>query len=1124
MSVLTVLDEITSRGLSIVATGTDLKLQGPRERMDADLVGRIKACKPELIAHLAREAGFGLTPLQQGYLAGRDEVFELGNIASHVYHEIEGCWDLDRLAAALRAVVSRHGTLRTRFTEQHTQVQEQAVEVHLGRNDLRAASPAARARFRAELRERLSHRMLAVDAAPLVAAEVTLLSDTEMVLHVGHDGLVVDGISMFLFFRAWWAHYAGEDEPTGEEASFESYVAALDVARTRKPAQRSKAYWAERLDGLAGHPDLPLATSPSAVTHPRFGQRVVRVEPAAWSALKAAAAAEGLTPSGLLFAAYAEVLSRWGAGSRFTLNTTVANRPPIHPRILEAIGPFSHPLLVEVDLDHSLPFARRARAVQDRLRTDLDNRHFSGVEVLRELGRRRGGPARMPFTFNSAIGYGVPEVDGSALELFGPEVFTVSLTPQIWLNAFAMEQHGGAVIQLDGVDELFPAGLLDGLAEGYQRLLDALADPAAWRSTRFDLLPADQRARRDETNDTDTELPETLLQQPFVAQARRNPDAPAVITSTGALSYGELHQRAAVAAAWLRSTGVGRDELVGLVMTRGPEQYVGIMATVMAGAAYLPIDAKLPAERQDALLADGDVACVLTNAGWSDPTGRRPVLALDHTDEPTSCAVPTITPIAGAHPDDLAYVLYTSGTTGAPKGVMVSHRNVANVVADCTARFGVGPEDRLFAISAFNFDLSVYDVFGALSVGAAIVVPDDDRAADPAHWVEMCDRGGVTVWNSVPQIVALLHEQAVADGASALAALRLVMMSGDRIPPELPATLRGAFPELAVVSLGGPTETTIWNIFHPVGAGEDGSESIPYGRPNANNRAYVLAADGQDTPDWVVGEICASGAGLARGYWGDPERTDEKFFARDGVRVYRTGDLGRFLPSGEIDILGRADFQIKVNGYRIEAGEVETRLVAVPGVRQAVVARQAGARGDRLVAHLVPESDERPEDNALRSALRRQLPEYMVPSAVVWHDGLPLTANGKVDRSRLTAGPVAETAAAPIGDAELAPGVEVQVADLWESVLKVFPDALSRLADLGGNSLAAARILAGVRKRYGVTIPLADLPQVETVRAMADRIELLKAGAAWSTTCWPGRRSRATGSRWPGSAPPTTTT
>ncbi|MEW2065616.1 amino acid adenylation domain-containing protein [Streptomyces sp. NPDC007346] len=1112
MSFHDVLREIESRGLFVELSGSDLRLRGGRENMEPEFIARIKDVKEDLISHLLEEEktgpGFPLTTLQRAYLLGRSGIFEVGDVASHVYHEIEGSWDVDRLEEALAAVIDAHSALRSRFPADDRQVTgDHGAPLLIPRLDLRSKSPEEQDRIRGELREERSHRVLPSDRAPLLAVEVTHLADDRMVLHVSHDGLVMDGISMFLFFRAWWREYQGTGSGGPEELLYEDYVTAVEAGRDRSPARRSRDYWLERVDELAPHPDLPVRVSPSALSSSRFTPRQVRLGPEAWATLKERAAEAGLTPSAVLLAAYAETLATWGAGARFTINTTLANRPPIHPRVFQAIGNFSDTLLFEAEVDRSLPFVERALVMQSRLRKDLDHRHFSGGQVLQELARRRGGVAgaRMPYTFNSAIGHGSTEADGSALELFGPEVFTVSQTPQVWLNAFAMEQHGGLVVQIDGIDELFPEGLLDAFTHGYRTLLEALTDRRSWQRTSFDLLPEAQAERRREANDTQVPLVPAMLGDAFVEQALRTPEAAAIVTSGREVGYGELLRRAAAAARRLREGGVGRDELVGLVMHRGPEQIVGILATVLAGAAYLPVDAALPAERQEHMLRDGRVRLILTDADREDTSGEREVIRLDITDDSAGSGAdraeaPPEVParLPGSDPDDLAYVLYTSGTTGVPKGVMVSHRNVTNVVADCHKRFGIAPTDRFFAISAFNFDLSVWDVFGALSAGAALVMPDRDKAVDPAHWLELCESAGVTVWNSVPAIVGLLHDQAVADSVVP-SALRLVMMSGDRVPPALPAALRGLRAGLDVVSLGGPTETTIWNILHPIGPDEDGSRSIPYGRPNANNRAYVLDRDGLDAPDWVTGEICAAGTGLARGYWGDEERTAERFFhdAVRGERMYRTGDLGRMLPDGNIQILGRSDFQIKVNGYRIEAGEVETHLVAVPGVTKAVVAGRSGAQGARLVAHLVAEGEGRPTDTELRDALRRHLPDYMVPTTVVWHAELPLTRNGKVDRDQLA---TAAVAAAP-PDQEIRSGgeptteTEKALVEMWTAVLRGTRVGIhDSLGSLGGDSIAAARILTAVRKQFGITVPLDAFTEMDCVHALAGALDEQRAG------------------------------
>jgi pyochelin synthetase len=1151
MNHLQVLREVQARGLGLSVSGTDLRLQGPPQRVDAELVSQIRSVKAELIEYLshappldappldappadtppADAAGHPLTLLQRGYLIGRGGSVEIGNVASHVYHEIDGAWDVDRLESALRLVLARHGTLRTRFTADGTQVQEPVADVRIDRLDLRGEPEAGQQARLGALREQRSHRILPSDRAPLLAAEVTLLADDWMRLHVSHDGLVMDGISMFLFFRDWWRAYISGTPPAGADVPFGDYVAALETTRARAPGRRSRAYWLDRIDDLPPHPRLPLQASPAALSWPRFTQYAARLDPPGWAALRARAAAAGLTPTGALLAAYAETLARWGAGHQFTLTTTVVNRPPIHPDIAAAIGNFSETLLIEIDLDRSRTFTERARALQTRLRTDLDHRHFSGIEVLRELARRDGGAsAGMPFTFNSAIGYLLPDIDGSALELFGPEVYTSSQTPQVWLNAFAFEQHGGVVVQVDAVDGLFPDDLIRAMVAGYQTLLDSLTQGQAWSAATFDLRPEDQLERRKAVNATSQPVPSGLLQNGFAAQVARTPDAPAILTTSTSVSYRELAKRAARAAAWLAARQVGTDELVGLIMHRGPEQIVGILAALMAGGAYLPVDAALPAQRVRYLLRDGQVRCVLTNAGWQAGPGdaidtlaldvTSPVDAADETSPDTARPATADPDTAGpdtAGPDDLAYVLYTSGTTGEPKGVMVSHRSVANVVSDCNARFGIGGGDRFLAVSAFNFDLSVYDVFGALSAGAALVLPDADRAADPAHWLELCESFGVTVWNSVPAIAALLQEQAEQDRRAhpdqqRLDALRLVMMSGDRIPPALPAALRRVSDDLTLVSLGGPTETTIWNIWHPIGE-QDGRQPIPYGRPNANNRTYILDADGLDTPDWVTGEICAAGTGLARGYWADEARTAARFWYDElrGERLYRTGDLGRYLPDGSVDIAGRSDFQVKVNGYRVEAGEIETRLAAIGVVKQAVVVRQAAARGDRLVAHLVPAGDGRPTLAEIRQALREHLPDYLTPSAVLWHESLPLTRNGKVDRGQLAAMmPLAGTGTAGTGTAGTAgtgtgtagtgtaaatgetSDLERELIELWGSVLRVPAAALgpgSDFYDLGGDSLAAARILTGVRRRFGVSITLDRMHEVQSARAMAACIE-----------------------------------
>ncbi|MGW9552966.1 non-ribosomal peptide synthetase [Nocardiopsis sp. NPDC055551] len=1072
-----VLADLHQAGLTLSAVEDNLKLQGPQEAMTPTLLGRLKAAKGELLEHLAAlEHGFGLTPLQRAYLLGRSDLVDIGDVANQVYHEIEGSWDLDRLRRSLEQVARAHSALRLAVVDEERQA-ETGTLPGFTVTDLRGFDPDERERRRLAVRERRSHLKLAV-TGPLIDVEVCVLADDRMALCVNHDGMAVDGISMFLLFAEWHRRYDSGDEPGTPPMDFRAHVEALDTVVDTPVHQRSRDYWRSRLDRLPLAPRLPLTADPSAIGPTKVVQRRVRLDADDWTRLRQQAKGLGLTPSVVLLAAWAETLSQWGAGNEFTLNTTVSQRRPIHPGAFTAIGQFSDPLLLAVHIDRSLPFAERVQALQERLRTDLDHRHYSGIDVMRDLARHHSDTrsAAMPYTFNSTLD-AIGGVDGSSLEALGTEVFTLSQTPQVYLDVFVLQQHGELVIRLDAVEELYPPGLLDSLAQGLDVLVHRLCDENAWGAERFDLLPDSQRKARDHANDTEREFAPAMLTDAFLRHAAERPTAPAIITADERITYGELLARAAGAAVWLRERGTAPGDLVGLVMRRGPEQVVGILGTLLAGATYVPVDADVPPARRDRLLRDGRVTRVLTNVD-----AKTGMTSLDLRGAPLATEPPEV---LSADTDDLAYVLHTSGTTGKPKGVMVTHRNVANVVADCAERFEIGPKDRFFAISAFNFDLSVWDVFGALSAGAALVMPDADRAADPAHWKELIAETGVSVWNSVPALVRMLadHDHALPPS------LRLIMMSGDRIPPDLPAMLYGARPDLRVVSLGGPTETTIWNIWHPIPHDHPADTPIPYGRPNANNRAHIRDADGHDCPDWVPGEILAAGVGVTPGYWGSPELTAERYFddPATGDRLYRTGDLGRYRPDGTIEILGRTDFQIKVNGHRIEAGEVEARLTAVAAVAQAAVVAHEATSGVVLVAHLVPASEARPTPAELREVLHTELPAYMLPAIFSWHEALPLNRNRKVDRVALAAAPIDDRSTKPQSPAD--PAIEATITELWSSALRTERvDPETDFASLGGDSLIAARILTAVRAEYGIGLPLDAIFALNTVRAMASHI------------------------------------
>jgi amino acid adenylation domain-containing protein len=443
------------------------------------------------------------------------------------------------------------------------------------------------------------------------------------------------------------------------------------------------------------------------------------------------------------------------------------------------------------------------------------------------------------------------------------------------------------------------------------------------------------------------------------------------------------------------------------------------------------------------------------------PDGIRLITSADPEVRDADPAPPGTAP----EPGDLAYVIFTSGSTGEPKGVMIDHRGAAATVQDINARFQVGPADRVLALSALSFDLSVWDIFGVLAAGGTVIMPSRAGQHDPAHWSALVADHGVTIWNSVPALM-----QAWTASGSSGSALRLVLLSGDWIPVALPDAVRDAHPGAEVVSLGGATEASIWSVCFPIGEVPSEWTRIPYGRPLAGQTLHVYDERLEPCPVWATGEICIGGAGVAKGYWADPERTAERFVVhpRTGERLYRTGDRGRYLPGGDIEFLGRADHQVKVNGYRIELGEIEAALHDRAEVAEALVTVETNPKtgGRQLVACVVPSGTGPADAGTLRRALEDVLPAYMVPHHYLSIDRIPLSANGKVDRSAL---PAPWTDAPP--DEQTAPrdGMELRLLQMWNEALGRDDFGVEdNFFELGGDSLHAVRILARVREEFGI--------------------------------------------------------
>ncbi|MFJ5680525.1 amino acid adenylation domain-containing protein [Streptomyces sp. NPDC093097] len=1064
---------------------------------------------PLSTASSLRYAPFPMTETQQALMIGRGDAVEFGSIGCYGYFE----WERpglapERLAAAWRAVVDRHDMLRTVALPDGTQqVLENPPEYDIPVLDLSALDAPTAQEELARLRREMSHRIFPVGSWPLFDLRIIWLAGGICRVHLGIDLQVLDASSAFeVLFPDLIDLY---ENPSAQlpalGMTFADYVRwRTEVLPHTDGYRAAREYWLNRAPALPPAPDLPAGAPGGGPV--RFDRHEHRVPQEQWRRLQQAARRAGLSESIILTAAFAEVLRCWSGTADFTINYPVFPRPQVHEHIGNVLGDFTNAVLLEA-ASTGETFADRAAAMGAQLERDLAHSDFNGIEVLRELTRLHGAGARaaMPVVVTSLLDH----PGRRPVSDLGEEIYSISQTPQVSLDVQLRELDGELRVIWDFVDGAFAAGFIADAFEAYVRLIGTLADtPESWGRRRFDLIPPAQRAQRREVNDTSGQIRYALLHELFDEQAARTPHAEAVVDHRRRLSYQELSAYAHRIGRTLREAGAKPGELIAVVMDKGWEQYAAVYGVLASGAAYLPLDASVPTERLHRLLAEGQVRTILTQASlderltWPAAVRRYSV----DTDFETGDASPLP---AAQIPADLAYTIFTSGSTGEPKGVMVDHLGVINLISDVAERFSVNAEDRLLAISGLHFDASIYDVFGVLTRGGTVVLPPPFEHAKPEVWAQLVAAESVTIWNSVPVLMELLVGQAEtiqrATGERQLESLRLAVLSGDWIPLTLPDRLRSTSPRIQVVGSGGPTETICWSVFYPIHEVDPAWTSIPYGKPITNQRYFIVDEAGYERPVGVVGEMAVtSDVGLALGYWNDPERTADRFIylPESGERSYLTGDLGRYLPDGNLEILGRDDFQVKIQGHRVELGEIETALRQDPAVRAAVVVAPTSAHGvRRLHGHLIlsdPAASSAQVAEEVRERLAARLPEYLVPAVLTVLEELPLTRNGKVDRLALShaAGrhvdaDALRTPQDPAGAADgsgadpLALVVCLATADIL-GLDQVLPG--NNFFRLGGDSLSGTRLAGLLRELLGVPVPVKVVFQNPEAGELAARI------------------------------------
>jgi len=1065
---------------------------------------------------------YPLAPLQKAMLLhglyAPESPFYLEQLTCALHGTLDGA----AFRGAWRRLMDRHPALRTAFAWQGLdallQVVRRGVELPWEEEDWRGVPTEEQ---EARWRERVAvdgRKVFDLGRPPLQRLLLVRTGETEHHLLWSFHHLLFDGWCFSLLFRDLFQLYEalqhGEEPRLPEPPPYRDFIAWL----AGHPAEPSEAWWRHRLEGFTAPSPLPLDGPESAEP----GERIRHLSVPATAALESFAQSHRLTMSTLFQGAWALLLARYGAGRDVLFGSVVSGRPPELPGVESMVGLFINTLPLRLDVDPGAPAAAWLRGVQAAHLDLRPHEHVPAADVQSWSELPPGEPLFRSLTVFEKFPY--EEAIAEAPQGLSVRDLDVHDRADVPLSAVAVPTGETLTLMIAHDHQSAPA-TVDRLLRSLEVLLTGLAADPGRPLGDVPLLAAAERSQLlawgEEGWTAAAPVPEDGLpvHALFLRRAAERPAAPALLDMDGRVTtYGELAARAGRRAAELRALGAGPEARVAIWLDRSPRMLEAVLAVLLTGAAYVPIDPEAPPERVGVLLEDSGAVVVVTQedmAGVLPAVGARVVLwgAKDQKDGKDNkdtekeeggagslLSLETLMSFSSSSSsssspslDHLAYVLYTSGSTGTPKGVLVSHRSLAAYTRAICGIYGIGPADRAIQFASLSFDASAEEIFTALASGASLLVRSGP-AEDAASFLRRAAERGLTLV-SLPTAYWHLLAAALESGEVEWpAGVRLVVMGGERALPERWAGWgRGGGLRPRLFNAYGPTEATIAATLEehpggPLGAGAAGRE-VPIGRPLPGWRAHVLDAELRPLPVGAVGELCLGGVGLARGYLGDPARTAERFvpdpLREDGERLYRTGDRARRRADGTLEFAGRLDAQVKVRGFRIELGEVEAALAAHPAVREAAAVTRADVAGNARLFGFVVWRTDAADLTGLLSALQRRLPIWMVPSEIVPLSELPVTAAGKLDRRALVR-LIPEAGGAgreirPPGNA-----VEEGMAEIWREILGVERVGLDDdFFSLGGDSLLATQLVSRVRQRFGVELPLHNLFTLRTLEALA---------------------------------------
>ncbi|HEY6924562.1 MAG TPA: amino acid adenylation domain-containing protein, partial [Steroidobacteraceae bacterium] len=1048
-------------------------------------IDRIVATVPEGIANV--QDVYPLAPLQEGILFHHLLEADSDPYLSRVTLAFDNRSQLDAFVDALQRVVNRHDILRTAIVWTGLSQPVQVVYRH-ARLPIEDLQPEVDGDALATLLRHTDPRRTRRDVqqAPLISlSRIPSPTSDKWLLGLLYHHMVLDHVTLDIVLEEIRALTHGHSDPLPPVVPYRNFVAQVHP----DSVARHSEYFRAQL----GDVDEP--TSPFGILNVQNSGGEVQeagllLSDALAMSIREQASRLGVSPAVLFHVAWAQVVAHCSGRHDVVFGTVLLGRLQGARGVNRALGVFINTLPVRIPLG-----SRSAREVVNDTYKRLSTLLVHEQASLTLAQQCSGVHAPLPL-FTALLNYRhsheAPTADSRAP---GPVVEGVSvLSYEERTNypiSLSVDDRGQEfAFRAQCVAGLDPARIVEYMRNAAESLVAALAEESPRPVLSLSIMSAAERQQLlFDWNATDSAHPNDRLIHSLVeAHAAARPEAPALMFEHQSLSYGQLNAKANQLAHHLLSVGIRPDDRIALCIERGLDMVIGLLGILKAGAAYVPLDPEYPSERLGFMLADCAPRAVLTQTALQGlfPAVTARVIALDESTTQAaiaqhSCANPDPAAL-GLTPQSLAYVIYTSGSSGQPKGVMVEHRHlVASTLARMTTAVSY---QRFLLLSSIAFDSSVAGIFGTLSTGGALVVLNRSSARDPQAVQRAILNYHITALLCVPSLAQLILDHLTPDDPPA--DLETLIVAGESCSPTLREKIKAFTRPIALYNEYGPTETTVWATAYRCEPDDEGA--IPIGRPIANTKIYLLDAYRQPVPIGVPGEIYIGGAQVARGYLGRPDLTQERFLpdpfsAAPHARMYKTGDLGRYLPDGNLVFLGRNDSQVKIRGYRIEPGEIEAHLLACPGVRAAAVI----AREDRLVAYVVPEERTELSVEHLRARLASELAEYMVPAAYVVLPSLPLTPNGKLDRRALPA-PEADAYLkrayeAPVGE------VEIAIASIWRDLLKIQQVGRhDHFFELGGHSLLAVQLISRLRQVLGADVALPDLFATPTLSAFAKRV------------------------------------